>query len=42
MKNLFMVAALAVTFTIVCLWFLLGETHSPNSEIIGGSIRRLH
>lgn len=42
MKNLFVVAALAVTFTIVCLWFLLGETHTPDSEIIGGSIRRLH
>jgi hypothetical protein len=41
MKNLIMVAVLAVAFTAVCLWFLLWENHVPDSEIIGGSIRRV-
>jgi hypothetical protein len=42
MKNIIIVAALAVAFTIVCLWFLLGENQAPDSEIIGSSIRRVH
>jgi hypothetical protein len=42
MKNLMMVAVLAVAFTAACLWFLLWENHIPDSEIIGGSIRRVN
>jgi hypothetical protein len=41
MKNITMVAALAVALTFVCLWFLLGENQAPDSETIGSSIRRV-
>ena len=41
MKSLMIVATLAVAFTAGCLWFLLQENNTPNSEVIGGSIRRL-
>jgi hypothetical protein len=42
MKNLMMVAVLAVVVTAACLWFLLWENHVPDAEIIGGSIRRMN
>jgi hypothetical protein len=41
MKNIIMVAVLAVVLTAACLWFLLWENQAPHSEIIGGWIHRV-
>lgn len=42
MKNLILVAILAVMLTAAGLWFLMvRQDQSPASEVIGGSIRPL-
>jgi hypothetical protein len=41
MKNIIMVAVLAVALTATCLWFLLSDNQAPDSEVIGGSIHRV-
>jgi hypothetical protein len=45
MKNVILVAVLAVTLTAACLWFFLPNNQAPvfigGSEVIGGSIHRV-
>jgi hypothetical protein len=37
MKNVIVVAVLAVALTAACLWLLLSDNQAPHSEVIAGS-----
>jgi heme/copper-type cytochrome/quinol oxidase subunit 4 len=41
MKNVIVVAVLAVALTAACFWLLLSDNQAPHSEVIGGSIHRV-
>jgi hypothetical protein len=42
MKNIIMVATLAVALTAACLWFFVRDNNrAPVSEVIGSSIQRV-